>query len=257
MIFVAAGTQDGRELVGQLLQAGHRVIASVVSSYGEQLLLRYGTDQLQVNDVPLDETALRTYLKEHAVRCFIDASHPYAVNVSIYAMAACRQLHIPYIRYERQVSAIAYAKLFRVQTYEEAANQAALLGKRIFLTTGSRNLACFMQSPAIAGCSLTIRVLPVPEVLAACTELGFTPANIIAMQGPFSAGLNQELFKKYEADVIVTKNSGTLGGTDTKLEAAMQLELPVVMIDRPKLCYTNITYSFAGVFDFIQTKMTK
>ncbi len=41
MIFIAAGTQDGRELAGRLLKTGRPVIASVVSSYGEKLLEQY------------------------------------------------------------------------------------------------------------------------------------------------------------------------------------------------------------------------
>ena len=41
MIFVSAGTKDGRELAGYLLQQGYKVTASVVSQYGENLLERY------------------------------------------------------------------------------------------------------------------------------------------------------------------------------------------------------------------------
>ena len=78
MIFVAAGTQDGRELTGLLLDAGHKVTASVVSHYGEQLLERCGSERLTVNDKPLDREALETYLRGHRATCFVDASHPYA-----------------------------------------------------------------------------------------------------------------------------------------------------------------------------------
>ena len=48
MIFVAAGTQDGRELAGALLQAGYDVTASVVSSYGEKLLKRGSVERLHL-----------------------------------------------------------------------------------------------------------------------------------------------------------------------------------------------------------------
>ena len=51
MIFVAAGTQDGRELAARLLQEGYPVTASVVSSYGEQLLQRY--PGMLINDEPV------------------------------------------------------------------------------------------------------------------------------------------------------------------------------------------------------------
>jgi precorrin-6A/cobalt-precorrin-6A reductase len=54
------------------------------------------------------------------------------------------------------------------------------------------------------------------------------------MQGPFSLELNRALFKQYGAEVVVTKNSGVVGGTDTKIAAALELALPVVVINRPR-----------------------
>lgn len=250
MIFVAAGTQDGRELAGAILEAGYDVTASVVSQYGKSLLAAY--PKMQVNDAPLDRTALEAYLAEHRVACFVDASHPYAENVSQNAMEACRACHVPYIRYERKETPTDYARLYRVTNYEEAANVAASLGDRIFLTTGSRRLHIFRRSAALRDKQLTVRVLPDSQVLRECEELGFTPKEIIAMQGPFSEALNAELYRKYGAEVVVTKNSGTVGGTDTKMAAAMSLGLPLVVIDRPVIAYDRLAEDFAGVLSFLK-----
>ena len=74
------------------------------------------------------------------------------------------------------------------------------------------------------------------------------------MQGPFTTELNAETFKHCRADVIITKNSGKVGGADTKLAAAKILNLPVVMIDRPKIFYPNIAKTFDEVLNFIQSK---
>lgn len=252
MIFVTAGTQDGRELAGFLLGNGYAVTASVVSRYGGELLEEYKSRGLIVNEEPLDETALAAYIKQHDIGLFVDASHPYAANVSENAMAACHALGIPYIRYERQESPIAYEKAYMVQDYESAAQKAAALGKHIFLTTGSRNLKSFAQSPALRDCVLTARVLPETSVIAECIALGFQPNHIIGMQGPFSKMLNMELYKKYEAEVVVTKNSGQMGGTDTKCAAAMELGLPIVLIDRPLLSYDHVARSYAEVLAFVR-----
>ena len=236
MIFVAAGTQDGRELTGLLLDAGYKVTASVVSHYGEQLLKRCGSERLTINDKPLDREALESYLREYRVSCFVDASHPYAVNVSENAMAACRALAIPYLRYERSLTELEdtwRAAICLVHSYEEAAEAAAKCGKVVFLTTGSRNLQRFTESEALADCTLIARVLPTAEVLSLCEKLGLSPKQIVAMQGPFSKELNYEMFRQCRADVIVTKNSGTIGGTDTKIAAAAALGIPVIMIARP------------------------
>ena len=252
MIFVAAGTQDGRELAGFLLEKGQRVTASVVSRYGEELLSRY--PGICINDRPLDEAALADYCRAHGIAVFVDASHPYAANISANAMNACRACGIPYIRYERQSAPLAYVKAHYVADYEEAAKVAASLGKHIFLTTGSHNLKAFTEAPALQDCVLTARVLPDPKVVEECAALGLRPSQIVALQGPFSEALNEELYKKYEADVVVTKNGGTVGGADTKFAAAMKLGLPLVIVERPRIAYDNMAQTFAEVLEFIVQK---
>ncbi len=249
MIFLAAGTQDGRELAGVLLAAGYDVTASVVSRYGEELLAKY--PGLRINDQPLDEDGLAAYLRDNGIRLFVDASHPYAANVSKNAMNACRRLSVPYIRYERQSVPVEYERTFRVKSYEEAAEKAAALGKNVFLTTGSRNVKAFTESPFMKDCTITARVLPTAEVIAELTALGLTPKNIVALQGPFSTELNIALYRQYGAEVVVTKNSGSLGGTDTKLEAARALDLPVVFIDRPEIRYDAMAETFDEVLEFV------
>jgi len=253
MIFVAAGTQDGRELVAALLAEGYAVTASVVSEYGQQLLEKY--PGLVINNKPLDEEALAAYITAHKIDLFVDASHPYAANVSQNAMNACHSNNIPYVRYERQSVDSNYEKIFYVVDYDEAAKKASQLGRNIFLTTGSRNIAAFVKSPYLQGYNLTARILPTADVIAMCTELGLTPKNLIAIQGPFSKELNKELYRKYEADVVITKNSGQIGGTDTKLEAAAELGLPVIMIGRPQVAYDNLRTTFAEVVAFVKTHL--
>ena len=253
MIFVAAGTKDGRELAGYLLNCGYQVTASVVSQYGESLLEQY--KGLEINCQPLDEEGFVDYFAQNGIRLFVDASHPYAANASLNAMKACSRAGVPYIRYERQQTPLDYAKAYYVEDYQEAAAVAAGLGQNIFLTTGSRNLAAFAHAPEMADRHLVCRVLPEPEIIQMARELGFMPGDIVAMQGPFSLTLNKELFLKYRADVVVTKNSGNTGGTDTKFQAAMDLGLPLVIIDRPRVEYANKADSFQQVLDFVRKEL--
>ena len=252
MIFVMAGTQDGRELVKKLLEQGYDVTASVVSSYGRQLLEENQGSSLVINDEPMDEGALEAYFQAKGIHARVDASHPYAVNASKNAMQACRTVKVPYLRYERDLTQLNYEKALIVHSYEEAAEKAAGLGKVIFLTTGSRNLSKFTTAPSLRDCRLIARVLPTAEVVSLCEELGLAPDQIVALQGPFSVALNRELFLRYGAEVIVTKNSGTLGGTDTKLQAAAELGLPLIVIDRPILDYDCLCRSFEEVQDHLQ-----
>ena len=252
MIFVAAGTQDGRELAAFLKEQGFDVTASAVTGYGESLLESH--PGIEVQGKPLNEEELFSYISGHGIKAFVDATHPYAGGISKNAMAACARAKVPYIRYERPETPLPEGDIHPVECYAEAAKEAASLGKNIFLTTGSRRLKEFAQSPCLKDCNLTVRVLPTAESVSACKEAGIPPKRIVALQGPFSEELNQSLFREYGADVIVTKNSGKIGGTDTKFAAAKALGLPVVLITRPKLDYGNVANDFENVMEFLQNE---
>lgn len=252
MILVLAGTVDGRALAARLLQAGHQVLAAVISDYGRTLAELPGID---VHTGPLTAADMRVLITNKAITAIVDASHPYAAGASVNAMAACEAEGIQYIRYERAEATIPeYDRLYTVEDAGAAAKMAANLGRVIFLTTGSRALSIFTQEPALAGCRLIARVLPQPEVVAECIGLGFRPSDIVAMQGPFSLRLNAALFKEYNTEVIITKNSGTIGGADTKIAAAVELQLPIIVIGRPRVEYKNLCSTPQQVIDCIDVK---
>ena len=252
-IFLIAGTQDGRKLAEFLSGKNFDVTASVVSDYGRKLLENCAG--IKINDKPLDRDELEKILREENFNLLVDASHPYAKNISANAIDAAQAANIFYVRYERAEIDFAYEKIFHVESYEAAAIKASELGKNIYLTTGSRNLKIFVD--LLKDCNLTVRILPTAEVLTQCEALGLTPKQIVAMQGPFSTELNVELFKHAGAEVIVTKNSGQIGGADTKLEAAKILNLPVVMINRPKIFYPNLAKTFDNVLSIIKNFLRK
>lgn len=247
-IFLIAGTEDGRKLAKFLSDRKFQVTASVVSEYGKKILEQY--ENIKINDKKLDAEELEKILREENFKILVDASHPYAENISQNAIAACENLNIFYIRYERPEVELTYKKIYHVESYEQAAEISATLGKNIFLTTGSRNLKKFLQCDAVKNCNVTARILPTAEVLSECEKF-LSPKNIIAIQGKFSVELNAELFKHAQAEVIVTKNSGEIGGVDTKILAAEKLNLPVVMIDRPKIFYPRVAKNFDEVEKWI------
>lgn len=250
MILVLAGTKDGRELSALLAQAGYRVLASVFSHYGGELLK---LENVGIHTGPLDADGLARLMISSEIDVVVDASHPYAVNVSQNAMQACTSTGTHYIRYERPAAVMPfYEGLHVVNDYHQAIKLAGLLGKVVFLTTGSRHLKLFKDALCLQQHRLIARVLPEPNVLTECIELGFLPKDIVAMQGPFSHELNMALFKEYQAEVVVTKNSGHIGGSDTKISAAMALGLPLVVIDRPAIEYRQIVYTFDDVIQFIK-----
>ena len=252
MILVLAGTQDGREIAAGLREAGYEVIASVVSEYGRELVAQSG---VPVQAAAMNEQELQQFVIQHGIRLMIDATHPYAVNVSRNARQVAANLHIPCLRYERPDSALPiYAKLVLAPDMQRAAEMAVGLGKTVFLTTGSHSLPLFRAAAAGRDCRLIARVLPQPEVIADCIANGFSPADIIAAQGPFSQELNRELFRAYGADVMVTKNSGVIGGTDAKIAAAIELGLMIVVVQRPAALQQQVFESLPALLEYLKRK---
>lgn len=249
MILVLAGTRDGRELAAELAGAGYRVITSVVTSYGRLL----AGDTLSVTTGPMDASGLMAFIRYKGIKLVVDATHPYAAEISRNAMMVCGQLGIVYLRYERPPAKLPdYEYLHIVSDASAAARTAAKLGRVIFLTTGTRTLASFKTEPLLRDCRLIARVLPDTKVLAECFTLGFTPGDLVAMQGPFSHQLNVALFSEFNSEVVVTKNSGQIGGSDSKFSAAMELGLQLIVIDRPPMSYQNIVYSYQDIKAYIE-----
>jgi len=233
VIWVIAGTQDGRELATKVTHevGSDQVVVTVVSSYGKLLAQQSGADVIVGR---LTQSDMERMIADKDIRLVVDASHPYAAIVSETARAACQATDVQYVRYERPETPLPqYAKLHHVDDEESAARLAGELGERIYLTTGSKTLATFLQSPALQGKEVWSRVLPTAEVVQLCENLGLTPKYIVGIQGPFSYEMNRAMFHDTKAQVVVMKNSGLVGGTDTKLQAAMDEELHIIVIDRP------------------------
>ncbi len=118
----------------------------------------------------------------------------------------------------------------------DVSTAAAVLNRtaaRAFITTGSRGAAAFGRVKDAEN-RLTIRVLPSEEAVKLCRDAGFKGKNIICMQGPFSAELNEAMFRAAGAEVLVTKLSGKTGGFPEKIEAARRLGMQVIVITPPE-----------------------
>lgn len=232
MILVLSGTRDGREIVYSLKDKGFSLIVTTATGYGRSLYEE--GDGLRVISKRFDYEEMKVLLKDNSIKLAVDATHPYADKVSANITKACKDLDIPYIRYQRKESRLEEYKdiIEWVADYDEAAERLSKAVGNILLTTGSKTLEVFSSRVAVS--RLYPRILPTSNILKKCEELGFKPSNIIAMQGPFSKEMNIEMIKKYDIDALVTKDSGKVGGTIEKLEAAKELSIPVIIISRPQ-----------------------
>jgi len=259
-ILVMAGTKEGREIAQNLSAQGHMVYESSTSHYDhrglkEKVAILSGAEDQGVIRITesLSQEKIMELAKEKGIELVVDATHPYAVNASLNAIAACQELGIKYIRYEREKTDLPISSLILpVKNYDEAAARAFSLGKRIFLTIGSRQLKPFVELGRHFHAFLIVRVLPWEESIRTCHSYGLSPDQILAMQGPFSKELNMALFKEYKAEVVVSKNTGLEGGFKAKLDAALALNIPIVVIERPKIDYPVLAYHYSQILNQIR-----
>jgi precorrin-6A/cobalt-precorrin-6A reductase len=233
MILLLAGTKDARLLVPILRNAfpDADILASAVSEYGAELLR--GGEGCEVLQGKLDAGAISALIRERGIRVLVDATHPFAEKASSAARLAATEAKIPCLRYERPQALLQEREnIFPVPDFKAAALLAAGFSGTIFLTIGTRHLAEFLAALPERR-KVVARVLPEAESICACREMGLTPAEIIAIQGPLSVELNAALFTAFQAGVVVSKESGETGGTGEKAEAARILQLPLILVSRP------------------------
>ena len=236
---VFAGTTEGREAALMLARTGIRVTAFTATDYGHEVLdgASDGLQNLTVESGRLSEEQIRELLLGEAPDTLvIDATHPYATQVTANIRRACMDAQKSYIRIVRKSTfagePAGVTVLADAQALCEWANREENIKKKILLTTGSKDLRIYTEIESYRD-RVWPRILPDMDSLRIATELGYKKSNIICMQGPFSTEMNIAMIKSVGADVLVTKDTGATGGFDSKLEAALSAGIEAVVIGRP------------------------
>lgn len=164
------------------------------------------------------------WLTVHEVDAVVDATHPFAATMTAHAAAACQQLEVPLLVLRRPGWTPSEGDHWhRVSTATDAAHLLPTVGTRAFLTIGRQGLDAF----ASAAVWMLARCVDPPSPAPPWCEL-------LLDRGPYTVEGELELLRKWQIDVLVTKDSGG-DMTSAKLTAARELGVPVVIIERPPL----------------------
>jgi precorrin-6A/cobalt-precorrin-6A reductase len=170
---------------------------------------------------------LVAWLRAERVDALIDATHPFARQMSLNAVAAAEHAAVPLLQLLRPPwTAVEGDRWIPVADMSAAALALGEAPRRVFLTVGRKELAPFLAKPQHR---YVIRSVdpPTPALL---------PRDSLALsaRGPFALEDEGRLLAEHEIEVLVTKNSGG-SATAAKLKAARERGLPVVMVERPEL----------------------
>ena len=226
---VFAGTTEGRALVELLEGQPAEVTACVATEYGETLLTpRPG---LTVSPGRLTGEEMEALFRRGGFDLVVDATHPYAAQVTENIAGACERAGVGYLRLLRASGGAPEGAVW-VPDIAGAVDYLAGTQGNILLTTGSKELAGYAALPDFAR-RVYARVLPMEASLTACRAAGLAPDHIIAMQGPFSREMNAATLRAVSAQYMVTKDAGAAGGFAEKAAAAGGAGAVLVVVGRP------------------------
>lgn len=231
-VIIFGGTSEGRMLSECLCRNKIAHTLCVATDYGEEVL--EPSEYAHVLQGRLDTQQMADLIQSEQCLVVVDATHPYAVEVSKNIRKACEMTEMKYLRFLRAEEAVIDVKNDVIVS--SAAEAAAYLDGQegaIFLTTGSKELPAFTAGVHETE-RLFVRVLPSVQVVASCRELGLEGKQICAMQGPFSEEMNRALLQQTKASWLVTKDTGITGGFPEKVRAARSLGVRLVIIRRPE-----------------------
>ncbi len=187
---------------------------------------------------------LRAYLADQAITHVIDATHPFAAQMSANAVAACTATGTPLIALERAPWVAGEGDRW-THVADIGAAVTALAGppQNVFLAIGRQHLAPFAAQPQH---HYLLRLVDAPG-----DALPVPQARVIVARGPFDVAGDTALMQSHGTQVVVAKNAGGKGAV-AKIVAARTLCLPVVMIDRPVIPPRPVAHSVAKVMEWLR-----
>ena len=222
-VLILGGTSEANRLAAEVAAAG----LDAAYSYA-------GRTQVPVNQ-PLPTRiggfggadGLADFIRRERFTHVVDATHPFATEISQNALAACVATATPLVALERKPW-IKTADDRWIDVDDIATAVAALPKTRsnIFLAIGRQHVAPFAAMPQHA---YTLRFIDAAE-----GPLPLPDADLIVSRGPFTLAGELELMRSRRIEWVVARNSGGEGAR-AKIDAARALRLPVVMIRPPQL----------------------
>lgn len=229
-ILVFSGTSEGRKLAEILASHGISVTVCVATEYGQEVMA--DSERITVFVGRLNQQEIEALLQKKPWDAVIDATHPYAAEVTENIRKACENQGKEVLRLVRGEGE-KEEYVHYVDSTEEAAVYLNKTQGNIFLTIGSKEIAKYME--LIEDTSrIYARILPGTAELEKCHQLGLKGKQIICMQGPFSQELNLAMMREVQAAWLVTKETAGAGGYPEKIQAARRAGAKAIVIKRPK-----------------------
>lgn len=240
-ILLLGGTKDSTNIIRHVKKNYDAyILTTTTTEYGAELAQESGSDDTIAR--PLLKDGIIEIIENENFELLIDATHPFAEHITQTSVSIANELKMPYIRFERPATSlenIDTTHIHYVNSFDDAGKliQNEFSKGNILHFAGANTMNDIVKYVSVD--RFYPRILKVESSLAKCRELGIDPTHIIPMKGAASIDENIKLMEKYDASVMITKESGDIGGVVEKIQAANEKDVAVVMIQRPEIDELN------------------
>ena len=237
-VLLLAGTREAKALATQLANQGVPAVASLAGA-------TRAPDDL---GIPTrlggfgGEAGFRAYLQNAGITRVVDATHPFAHRITARTARVCAEMGLLYLLLLRPEWKPEDEDRWTFIDREEEAAKYITPGQTVFLGTGRQTLEKFAN---LKGCEVICRQIDPPT-----GPFPFEGGRYLIGRPPFPVADEKALFQDLGVDWLVVKNAGgTL--SKTKLTAARELGIPVLMINRPPPPEAEIVESVEAALDWV------
>ncbi len=240
-IIIFGGTKEGVELANILSKKGHKITYSIAGKTTKAKL----AENSKIHIGGFGSLAkLRIFLAENNFDYIIDATHPYAENISNNLLLASKEILAKFVRFNRP----PWQKPNKSKWHEFSDFALAIRhlpkGANVFITTGQKGLNLVNIRP---DCFFYIRLIEKPKIIL--------PQNsrLIISRPPFNYENEFYFMKKHNITHLISKNSGS-EQTRAKIDVSADLGVDIFILTRPKLKKATEFNSFTKLINFIDSK---
>lgn len=223
-VLILGGTADARRLADRLVERFPDRLRVITSLAGRTSSPRIPRGEVREGGFGGPD-GLADYLRSEQINLLIDATHPFAAQISVHAATACAATAVPRLSLIRPAwSAGAADRWVHVPDIAAAAEMLSSRGGSCLITTGINGLAAFKD---VSGPALNVRLIEPPH-----DDFPIENAKVVIGKPPYRFEDEKALFERLKITTVVTKNAGG-DATRAKIDAAAALGIEVIMIDRP------------------------
>lgn len=221
-VLILGGTEDSLRLHSLLVRQG---LAVILSFAGRTKLPASLPHEYRIGGFG-GVSGLADFLRENDIAAVVDATHPFAAQISRNCLEAATTTGTPILRFTRPPWPKSEGDNWQEVGDETEAAASLPAGARVFLALGAQKLGAFAKRSDVG---FVVRVVdpPVSPLLPFAHE-------VVTDRGPYDIECERELLLRHDISHIVARNSGGIGAA-AKISAARDLRIPVLMIARPEI----------------------